>query len=399
MIQVPASNADCDRLLESADRLFLQRFGSPWQFGAVAPGRINLIGEHTDYNEGFVLPLAVDRHTVIVARRAIGETSTFWAVDLDEMFTANLNQPPAPVAGSFANYMLGVVDQFAQLGHASPNLDLLITGNIPRGSGLSSSASVEVAMATVLEQVVGHTLPAQEKALLCQQAEHAFPGVPCGIMDMFIITMARADHAMLIDCRSADHEHIAFPQIGASLVVVQTGMPRSLAAGEYAKRRKTCEAAARKLGVPSLRNADISDIERVELSDDERCKALHVVAENARVHEAAAALRAKDYRRLGDLMFASHASLRDLFDVSTPELNAAVDFTWTMRDRNPGVWGARMTGAGFGGCAIVVCETASAIQVIAELHATFQQQFGGSPQIFTTTAAPGARALVGAHGL
>lgn len=385
-------------LVAQARQAFAARFGRPPRFGAGAPGRVNLIGEHTDYNDGFVMPLAIDRYTVIVAAIASDNRSSIFARDLDRVETVDLTALLTAIPGSFANYVLAVVEQFQKRGVPIANLDLLITGNLPRGSGLSSSASLEVAVATLLEQVHAAALPPLpplDKALLCQVAEQQFVGVPCGIMDMFIISVAQPDTAMLIDCRSLQHELVPFPTPDeAALLIFDTGVERSLRSGEYAKRRQVCAAAAQRLGVPSLRDANIAQvIESPALDDDERRKALHVVSENARVLDAAAALRAGDFARLGELMFQSHGSLRDLYDVSIDELNLLVDLAHAARDRNGDVWGARLTGAGFGGCAIVLCRPEARQRVAAELSEKFTDRFGRAPGVFPAKAVAGAQSV------
>ena len=377
--------------------MFELRFGRRPTLAASAPGRANLIGEHTDYNQGFVLPMAIDRQTIIVGDLARREQSTFWAIDLDETLEIDLTLPLAPITaggggGKHANYLLGVAHQFIKRGHALPNLDVAITSTVPIGAGLSSSAALEVAFATALEQVLGITLNPLEKALLCQQAEHEFPGTPCGIMDMLISIMGQQGHALLIDCQDNQIQPVRMPDPAeATVLIIDTKVRHALAAGQYANRRSVCEAAAARLGVPSLRHATIGMLERGDLTIDQRKKALHVISENNRTVLAAAALGSGDLRGIGELMLASHDSLRDLFEVSCPELDLLVETARCMDDGE--VFGARMTGGGFGGSAIVLCRTDSIESVQARLQSQFRSAFDRSCEMLGATTAGGAQRL------
>ncbi|MCH8151994.1 MAG: galactokinase [Planctomycetes bacterium] len=382
-----------DRQLSEAVEAFADRFGRPPRFAAAAPGRVNLIGEHTDYNDGYVLPMAIDRWTVILADRSSHRQSTLWAIDLDELIAVDLTAPLSPVAGSFANYLLGVVDQFTARGHSVPNLDLAVTSTIPMGAGLASSAAIEVAMATVLEQMTGVQIDRLEKALLCRKAEHTFPGTPCGIMDMFIATLAQPNHALLIDCQSKTAEPISLPPADQiTVLIADTNVRHALASSAYAARRFTCRQAAAKLGVNSLREADLGMLATAQLSEHQRHCARHVICESQRVLLAAAALKTNDLDALGELMFDSHASLRDLYEVSCPELDTLVDAASELRAQG-GVIGARMTGGGFGGCAVVVCRTGAVEKVSHRLQRQFAKRFGRPPMIFSSTPAGPAHLL------
>ena len=379
-----------DQLLTEAVSAFTGRFGRRPQFAAAAPGRVNLIGEHTDYNDGFVLPMAIDRWAIVVADLAPAN-STLWAIDLDETAQCNLSTPLAPVDAHFANYLLGVVDQFAKLGHTAPNLDLAITSTVPIGAGLASSAAIEVAMATLLEDIVPARLDSIDKALLCQRAEHTFPGTPCGIMDMFIATLARPNHALLIDCQSNTAEPIPLPPSDSvALLVANTNVQHELAQSEYAARRATCRDAAAKLGLSTLREATgkkgtVPFFQERGLTDRQARCAEHVAAENQRVMATVRAFKSGDFETVGQLMFDSHASLRDLYQVSCAELDALVDAADEMRN-DGGVIGARMTGGGFGGCAIVLCQTDAVETVSDELARRFSSRFTTPATLFTVAA-------------
>ncbi len=382
--------------LEQAALMFEQRFGRVPTLASCAPGRVNLIGEHTDYNQGFVLPVAIERQTSIVADIARGRASTFVAADLNDEMEADLSSPLQPCRGVPGNYLLGMADQFQRTGLTPPNLDVLVTSSVPIGAGLSSSAAVEVAFAIMLARLLHTPLTPLELARLCQRAEHAFPGTPCGIMDMYVSAAAREHHALLIDCRSDSVQFVPadFASLGASLLIVDTGIKHDLASSAYTHRRETCEMVAKTLGQQSLRHASVESLNVHGLSDDQRRKALHVIAENTRTVLAAEALALGNLARFGELMFHSHASLRDLFEVSCDELDVIVNASQAMHNRGRGVFGARMTGGGFGGCAIVLCEQDREARVIAELTRAFEARFGHVPaRVFATAAAGGARAM------
>ncbi|MCH8822315.1 MAG: galactokinase [Planctomycetes bacterium] len=380
-----------DRQLSEAVEAFTSRFGRPPRFGAAAPGRVNLIGEHTDYNNGFVLPMAIDRWAIVVADLTPANNSTLWAIDLDQTVQCDFADLRSPIAGSFANYLLGVVDQFAKRGDSIPNLDLALTSTVPIGAGLASSAAIEVATATLLAEVVGAKLDPIEKALLCQRAEHTFPGTPCGIMDMLIATLAQPNHALLIDCQSNTAEPVPLPPADSvTVLIANTNVHHDLAASAYAARRESCRSAAAKLGLATLREASatmgISPIFSGRgLTDRESRCAEHVVCENERVLSAAAALGRGDLETVGGLMFDSHASLRDLYDVSCPELDLLVEVAAQMRS-DGSVFGARMTGGGFGGCAVLFCRADAVTTVSDALADRFSSRFTRPATLFTVAA-------------
>jgi galactokinase len=371
---------------------FQQRFARRPRWAACAPGRVNLIGEHTDYNEGFVLPLAIDRWVVVAADLAAGSASAIWAADLGRGATVALGGPLRPDPGSFAGCVLGVVAQRRAAGDRVPELDLALHGSIPIGAGLASSAALEVATATLLGEVVGRPLGALETALLCRRAEHEFAGTPCGIMDMLVAASAVRGHALLIDCRSNRVRPVPLPpQDRAVVLVADTGVRHALASSEYAARRRECEEAARRLGLAVLRDAAARDAGSAALSGAQRRLVRHVLAENERTLLAAAALRIGDLDALGALMFDGHASLRDLYRVSCPELDLLVDAASELRA--DGVIGARMTGGGFGGCVVALVATPAVSGVTAHLRSRFAQRFGRLPGVFATPAVGAARSL------
>jgi len=352
---------------------FEQRFGRAETVRWRAPGRVNLVGEHTDYNDGFVLPLALSRHTTVAAAAredrhlvmaSMQEPGDVVTVDLDSL-------APGAVPGWTA-YVVGTAWALGGAGVDAPGADLLVDGDLPRGAGLSSSASLECATAGALLALAGTTLPDGEVALLAKRAENDFVGVPCGVMDQFAVTHARSGHLLLLDTRSLEVRHIPFDlgDEGLTLLVVDTRAPHRLVDGEYAARRTACEKAAALLGVPALRDVDDLDSALGELDQlDEdvlRRRVRHVVTENARVLAVAALLESGDVRGIGPHLTASHLSLRDDFEVSCPELDLVVDTALAA-----GALGARMTGGGFGGSALALVESAASDRVRAAILDAF----------------------------
>ncbi|MCZ6834379.1 MAG: galactokinase [Planctomycetota bacterium] len=388
--------------IHEVGRIFTKRFGCDPRWIASAPGRVNLIGEHTDYNDGFVLPMAIDLRTRVLAAPATGDASTIRSARLDREVTIDLTRPFAPIApgdagdpgdpgdpGVFANYVLGVINEFINLGHEPPNFDLLIDSDIPLGAGLSSSAALEVAMATLLQAILGVSLEPLETMRLCQRAEHAFPGTPCGIMDQHIVLQGQEDQALLIDCRTNKSQAMPMPpRDQATLLIANTNVRHELASGEYATRRTTCHEVARRLGVDALRDATLKMLPEVDLDATQVKRATHVIMENTRTLLAAQALRQGDLSTLGDLLFDSHASLRDLYEVSCPELDVLVDVASVMKEE--GVYGARMTGGGFGGCAIILCDSTKANRVISQLKQDYTRLTSKPLEIFETKASDGS---------
>ncbi len=373
---------------------FEDRFGHAPRFAAAAPGRVNLIGEHTDYNDGFALPIAIDRAVMVAAAPAKGDHSTLFAIDLGESVTVDLTAPLSPVPERFANLLLGVAAGFARH-RPLPNLDIAVTGTIPIGAGLGSSAAVEVAFATLLRELTGSDIDPTALAELCRRGEHEFAGTPCGIMDMLVATLARPGHALLIDCRGPSTRPIPIRD-DLGVLVVDTTIRHDLADGAYANRRRRCVDAAAALGVGSLRDVVVgvpahAKLERLE--DEPMRAARHVVGENQRGLLAAAAMVTGDLDALGELMFDSHASLRDLLDVSCEQLDTLVEIAGGLRGADGGVIGARMTGGGFGGCVVVLCRPDAIDRVSVALQAGYAGRFGVTPPCFTVSAAGRARSI------
>jgi galactokinase len=360
--------------------------GAPPQWTAGAPGRVNLMGEHTDYNDGYVLPLAIDRRLAVAAGPSMIETGEWSSAAFEESLRINFAEEPRPACRHWANHALGVAWLFQQSFGPVPPFNLRVESGIPVGAGLSSSAALEAAVATLLERMTGQVLDPLEKARLCQRAEHEFTGTPCGLMDQLAVTRGRAGHVMLIDCRSNDMQHVPLPPSSeATLLLIDTGVRRALSEGRYAERRRTCHQAARTLGLRSLRDATPQQIERSSLNAAHRKIALHVVAENMRTVLAAEALVRNDLAELGRLMLASHDSLRDLFEVSWPEADAMVSAARRIGLRG-GIFGARMTGGGFGGCVIALCRTDALDEIARDVQTAFTAAFDRGCDVFAVSA-------------
>ena len=346
---------------EAVFAAFRKAAGHDPEAAAFAPGRVNLIGEHTDYNDGFVLPVAVDRGVAVAGRRVPGGNFTLHAVDLGESCTFVRGVLERDPRHSWADYFTGVVWALSNRGIDVPACEVAITGDIPKGAGLSSFAAYEVATVRLLSALGDFELPSLEIAKLARQAENGFVGMACGIMDQMASTFGEQGKALLPDCRSLAHETVEIPT-GLRIVVVNSGVQHSLGSSEYNKRRAESEEGVRILaglrpGVRSLRDVGADDVARffAALPPVVRKRCRHVVSENARVLEAVAALRSGDIARLKILMAASHASLRDDYEVSCPELDVLVDLALAL----PACHGARLTGAGFGGSTVNLVETAA----------------------------------------
>jgi galactokinase len=383
---------------------FRERFGHKPAGIWSAPGRVNLIGEHTDYNQGFVLPFAIDRRTLVAAGPRddgiLRLASTF-----DDEDTLYLEIPLADLAGlqsaaardgesplEWAAYPAGVAWAIGEHGTdltAMPGLDLMFDSNVPVGAGLSSSAAIESATALAIVDLWHLDLSRTELADIGRRAENDFVGAPTGIMDQTASLLGRRDAAVFLDCRSLETELVplGFDDVGLELLVIDTGVKHEHSSGGYGERRARCEKAALLMHVASLRDLTVDDLERAEelLTDETFRRMRHVVTENQRVLDAVAALRGGDPAALGPLFDASHRSMRDDFEISTPELDLAVEIA-----QANGALGARMTGGGFGGAAIALVprETVSRVQVA--IDGGFAEHGFGQPETFTVAASGGA---------
>ncbi len=350
---------------------FKQRFGRAPEAITQAPGRVNLIGEHLDYNQGLVLPVALDRSVLAAFARRADSDIIAYSADFDEASTFRLGQCIAhDSAAQWSSYIRGVAQILTEAGYTGVGLELAISSDVPLGVGLSSSAALEMATAAALRAVWQLDLDDKRLALVCQRAENEFVGVQCGVMDQLAAALGRTGHALLIDCRSLACEDVPLPLEGqgAAIVVVDSGVRRELGRSEYNRRREECAAALALLRVSmsdrspgALRDVTLEDLERAALPQPLLRRARHVVTEQARVERAVTALRAADLATFGLLMNESHASLRDDFEVSVPQLDRLVE----LAQARPGVLGARLTGAGFGGCTVNLVRE-DAIEAFAE---------------------------------
>ena len=383
-----------DSIAERSADLFDKCFGHPPRWMVAAPGRVNLIGEHTDYNDGFVLPMAIERYTVIAADRNGERHVTLHSMTTGETATFSVRARVARGEPAWSNYVRGVVAGFQQRKKGVHGFDAVIGSTIPFGGGLSSSAALEVATATLLEAMGGQALDPIEKALLCQRAEHDFAGVPCGIMDQFTSVLAQANHALLLDCRSRTATPVPMTDSTVTVLIINTNVRHKLADGEYAKRRAQCQAAARALKLRSLRDATPKALKsaRARMEPVAFRRARHVVTENERTVQTARAIQAADWPSVSRLMYASHASLRDDYEVSSPELDAVVDLAQAIGQEG-GMIGCRMTGAGFGGCAVSLVKTEAVPRITRHLDDAYEKRTGTQATIFSTRPAAGARIL------
>jgi galactokinase len=381
-------------MAEHCSRLFTRCFGDEPQWLVAAPGRVNLIGEHTDYNDGFVLPMAIERFTMFTAGPAPEGLITLHSLTTGE--TARFSLRPRVERGdpSWSNYVRGVIAGFQKARYKVQGFNAVIDSSVPFGGGLSSSAALEVAAATLLETMCSQSMDPVEKALLCQKAEHEFAGVPCGIMDQFTSVLARENHAILLDCRSCKARPVPMTSPLVTVLIINTNVRHKLADGEYAKRRAQCESAARTLGVRALRDASLAGLKLAcdRMDPVAFRRARHVIAENDRTRKAARALETGDWPRMGELMYASHASLRDDYEVSCRELDTVVEIAQSIGETE-GVIGCRMTGAGFGGCAVSLVKTEAVPHIIRKVGETYERKTGTQASIFSTRPAAGARVL------
>jgi galactokinase len=363
--------------------LYGQRPAGVW----AAPGRVNLIGEHTDYNQGFVLPFALPRRTYVAAAAPGGPPR--WSVwSSHERQTVSFGPAdlrPGAMPG-WASYVAGVVWVLRALKYEVPAANLAVMSDVPVGAGLSSSAAIECAVLTALVELFELDLAVPRRPRVVQRAENQFVGVPSGIMDQSAAILSRAGHALFLDCRSLAIEQVPLRLTDLSVLVIDTRAPHRLVTGEYAVRRDTCERAAAALGVPALR--DVSDLGAAlaRLQDSvARKRVRHVVTENQRVLDTVALLRNGSATKIGPLLSASHASLRDDYQVTVPELDLAAETA-----ESAGAYGARMTGGGFGGCVIALVDTDAADRIAEAVVAAFAARGFTRPDWFTATPSPGA---------
>lgn len=365
---------------QRAVEAYEENFGEEPETVVSAPGRVNLIGEHVDYNEGHVLPCAVERRVAVAIGHGNGE---LYSADFDEKKPVNEEKE-----GSWPDYPRAVVWAVGQAGHETGNFQASFAGDVPLGSGLSSSAAIEAATILALDTLFGLGIDRKEMASLCMKAENEFLGVQSGIMDQYASLLCKEDHALLVDCRSLEEEPVPLDLAGAglTLLVCDTRIERRLADTEYNDRRQACNRAAKTLGVEALRDATAEDLEK--LSGDELKRARHVVTEQKRVMASVRALRDEDYGEFGRLMYESHESLRDDYEVSVSELDTFVEAS-----REKGAPGARLTGAGFGGCAIALVPAERADELVEVVRARYEEHGFKEPAFYRFLPAAGAEVV------
>ncbi|MCE5251034.1 galactokinase [bacterium] len=368
---------------------------------AAAPGRVNLIGEHTDYTGGFVLPAAIDREIVLAAARVPGKTISGYSIDFDEEASCETgNYDPGYPSGWF-RYVMGVLSELEKSDRTVGGFRFAVGGNVPIGSGLSSSAAIEMATLTAMEGLMGFRMDDVQAALLCQRAENGFVGMNCGIMDQYISRTGKKDHAVLIDCTDLSHRMIPINTPGFSWLVIDSKKKRGLVDSEYNRRRTECEEGAQCAraafpgrNIRGLRNIDVADLPLMEASCTRTVfkRVRHIVTENSRVMETVNALKAGDTGMVGRCLYGSHASLRDDFEVSCEELDTLVDILSGVE----GVSGARLTGAGFGGCVIAFLKESAEKAVeeaVSEQYHPKSLPKGTRADIWPITISDGARII------
>ncbi|GFU00161.1 galactokinase [Nephila pilipes] len=386
---------DIEETVKCTSSLFCKYFQSNPSICSYAPGRVNLIGEHTDYNDGFVLPMALPMVTVIVGEKNNSQkcciiTSCPSADDPKEIkfslpvpgIESTILKPEKPM---WANYIKGVMQNF------KGNLigfNAVISTTVPVGGGLSSSAALEVASYNFLEalNIEDSSVGLIEKALACQKAEHEFLNMPCGIMDQFISLMGKNDHALLLDCRSLEYELIKVRDLEVTVLITNTNVKHKLAESQYSNRKKQCEIAATLVGKLSLRDVSLEDLQihQESLGEEIYRRAVHVVGEIKRTRDAAEALKQENYVKFGNLMTESHASLRDNYEVSCPELDIVVNAALEI----DGVYGSRMTGGGFGGCTVTLLKTDAITNTMENIKMKYK-----NPTFYVCRPGDGAKAI------
>ncbi|MFW6265089.1 MAG: galactokinase [Bacillota bacterium] len=362
-----------------------------------APGRVNLIGEHTDYNDGFVLPMAIDKKMQMIVQLREDQVVRAYSLDYDVENIFSLLDYEYEEENMWANYIKGVVDELLKEGFDLKGFNLVFTGDVPQGSGLSSSAALEVVTAFALAELQQLSIKGVEMALLCQRAENNFVGVNCGIMDQYISRLGKKDYTLMIDCRSNEYELIPFKSNEYKIVICNSKVSRGLVDSEYNQRRKECEEAVEffqdKLehNVEALRDISFEEFEKyaADLPEIVAKRAKHVISENNRVLTAAAALKNNDFETFGKLMIESHQSLREDYQVSCKELDLLVELALEQK----GVSGSRMTGAGFGGCTVTLIQEKHLDDFISNVSSSYYKETGIETEIYVSSPANGAKEI------
>lgn len=378
-------------LQQQVEQAFQDRFGTSPSIVVRAPGRVNLIGEHTDYNDGFVLPMAINRAVWVALRPRTDGYVVLHSVDYEQTAEFSLSEMIRR-HDSWAEYVKGVAWALQEAGHRLTGFDGVVIGDVPRGAGLSSSAAIELAAARAFAHVNGIAWDAPTMAKLCQKAENQWVGVNSGIMDQMISAAGEAGHALLIDCRTLETTSSPLPP-NTAVVVMDTATRRQLVTSAYNERRAQCEAAAQHFGVPALRDVTLDQLKnaRAELDDVVFRRAHHVITENARTLAAADAMKQGDAAKLGRLMIESHLSMRDDFEITNPQLNMMQQIALS----TDGCIGARMTGGGFGGCAVALVSTDAIDAFVDSVASRYATATDLTPALYVCEASAGAEVVKG----
>ena len=396
-----------DKEVLNIEKIFREHFSEEASYVVRAPGRVNLIGEHTDYNEGFVLPVAIDRSMVIAARiKSQDEGSDtsgnveLYSQEYAQFDSFSLDNLQPSKEKSWTNYLRAVLKMYQNDGYSIPPFQAVLSGDVPQGAGLSSSAAYEVAVARLIKEFLQVELSDTNLALLAQRAENEFVGMNCGIMDQFISALGQVDSALMIDCRSLDYKIVPLKlaEKDFCIVITNSGVRRGLVESAYNERRLSCDEGVvqiarllKRSDVKSLRNVSMSDLESIaaDLSELHAKRCRHVISENERVLVAIAALEDDDFVTFGKLMNESHHSLQHDFEVSCPQVDTLVQLT----QAHPGVLGSRITGAGFGGCTVTLMQLDAIDSYRAQVLPAYEAKTGCNPEIYVCVASAGASIL------
>jgi galactokinase len=375
--------------MSSIEEKFLESFGEEADLVAAAPGRVNLIGEHIDYSDGFVLPFAIKDRTLVAARKRNDSTVRIASAQRrNKIVTVDITQVKPGLKGEWERYALGVLWSMG----VTEGVDLMIDGHVPLGAGLSSSAALECSVATAMNHLFDMGFNLEELARLTQKAENQYVGVPCGIMDQSVSLMATQGSALLLDCRDLSTKNISFDVAshGLELLIIDTQAHHALTDGGYAERRASCESVVAKLGITSLRELTLEQLEgsRALINETEFVRARHAVTEMKRVLDCVEALNASDFEKVGQLINQSHISLRDYYTVSCAELDTAVDAALSA-----GALGSRMVGGGFGGSAIALIQASKTTETINAIEKAFSSKGFKAPRFFTSLPSQGAELI------
>ncbi|CAN2210407.1 GalK Galactokinase [Candidatus Nanopelagicaceae bacterium] len=375
--------------MSSIEEKFLETFGAEPDLIAAAPGRVNLIGEHIDYSEGFVLPFAIkDRTSAAIRKRDDSTVRIASAQRRNKIVTVDINDVKPGLKGEWERYALGVLWSMG----VKSGVDLMVDGHVPLGAGLSSSAALECSVATAVNHLLDMGFSLEDLARLTQKAENQYVGVPCGIMDQSVSLMATTGSALLLDCRDLSTRNIPFDvaSSGLELLIIDTQAHHALTDGGYAERRASCESVAAKLGIKSMRELTMAQLDaaKAALTSVEYIRARHAVTEMQRVLDCVEALSQANFVKVGELINQSHASLRDDYTVSCPELDTAVDASLSA-----GALGSRMVGGGFGGSAIALIEASKTAETIKAVEKAFAEKKFKAPRFFTSLPSQGAEVI------